>query len=115
MTQEIVTDNPQGSANDIVMSKEMAEALHGAYPGHMWAVACDGEIGFADVRNLALSGNWGFRIKLTEIYSGSDFKRRVVMAGGEMLERYRMRRGRFNAAEYSDIPVDSAGYLRADK
>lgn len=109
-----LTANPTGNANDIVMAKEMAEALHAAYPGHLWAVTCDGQVGFADVRNLYLSGNWGFRIKLDEIYSGSDFKRRVVMAGGELLERYRQRRGRFDAAGYSDLKTDFAGRFKAD-
>ena len=111
---DLVTDNPQGAANDIVMAKEMAEALHSAYPGHLWAVTCDGEIGFADVRNLALSGNWGFRIKLDEIYSGSQFKHKVLMAGGELLERYRLRRGKFDADEYANLKTDFAGHHKAD-
>lgn len=111
---DIVTDNPIGAANDIVMAKQMAEALHAAYPGHMWAVACDGQIGFADVRNLALSGNWGFRIKLDEIYSGSQFKRQVLMAGGELLERYRMSRGKFNQDQYQGLQTDFAGHFKAD-
>lgn len=111
---EMLTDSPTGNANDIVMSKEMAQALHEAYPGHLWAVTCDGEVGFADVRNLYLSGIWGFRIRLDDVYSGSDFKRRVVMAGGELLERYRMDRGRFNAAQYSDLNKDHAGRFKAD-
>lgn len=111
---ELVTDNPQGAANDILMSKEMADTLHAAYPGHLWAVTCDGEIGFADVRNLALSGNWGFRIKLDEIYSGSQFKHKVLMAGGELLERYKLSRGRFNADEYATLKTDHAGLNKAD-
>lgn len=111
---ELVTDNPVGAANDILMSKEMAEALHAAYPGHMWAVAVDGSIGFADVRNLALSGNWGFRIKLDNIYSGSSFKKDVLRAGGELLERYRMSRGKFRADEYADLKTDQAGNHKAD-
>lgn len=113
---ELVTDNPQLAANDLVMAKEMAEALHAAYPGHMWAVACDGAgSGFADVRNLALSGMWGFRVMLRHTYSASEFKRRVVMAGGEILERYRMSRGKFKEHEYAAIPTDIAGNPKADK
>lgn len=114
MTQEIVTDNPQLAANDLVMAKEMADALHTAYPGHMWAVACDGATGFADVRNMALSGNWGFRVKLRDVYSGSDFKRKVIMAGGEVLERYRLSRGHFRQHEYAAIPTDRLGNFKAD-
>lgn len=111
---ELVTDNPVGAANDILMAKEMAEALHTTYPGHMWAVACDGSIGFADVRNLALSGNWGFRLKLKNIYSASEFRKDVIRAGGEILERYRLSRGRLQIDQFSDLKTDFAGRFKAD-
>lgn len=111
---DIITDNPLGNVHDIGMAKEMADALHTAYPGHIWAVSVDGSIGFADVRNLALSGNWGYRLKLDKIYSASEFKKRVLRGGGEMLERYRMARGKFREDQYSDIPMDFAGRLKAD-
>lgn len=111
---DIVTDNPIGAANDIVMAKAMAETLHAAYPGHFWAVCCDGKKGMADVRNMRFSGMWGFRLRLPAIYSASEFKREVLRAGGELLERYRMSRGKFNEDQYSDIPMDAAGRLKAD-
>lgn len=104
---QLVTDAPQLRANDLVMAKEMADALHSAYPGHMWAVSVDK--GLADVRNLALSGNWGFRLKLDTIYSGSSFKKDVLRAGGELLERFNVARKRFNLEEYAHMPTDFAG------
>ena len=84
---ELVTENPELAANDLVMAKQMAETLHSHYPGHAWAVTCDGATGIATVRNLALSGNWGFTLKLTTTYSASEFRRRIVMAGGGALLR----------------------------
>lgn len=114
MSDEILTDNPQLDANDLVMAKTMAEELHRAYPGHLWAVTCNGTIGFADVRNLALSGNWGFRIKLDDIYSASQFMHLVRTAGGELLERYRLTRGKFDQDQYNALPTDFAGRLKAD-
>lgn len=110
----IITDNPVGAANDVVMARTMAEALHQAYPNHLWAVTCDGALGFADVRNLALSGNWGFRIKLDGFYSASDFKRQVLRAGGEILERYRVSRGVAKQDELAGLSVDFAGNHKAD-
>jgi hypothetical protein len=110
----LVTDNPIGQANDILMAKHMAETLHKAYPGHMWAVSCDGKIGFADVRNMTLSGSHGFRIRLDHTYSASDFDRRVLMAGGEILERYRLARGRASEQQYGDLKQDFAGRFKAD-
>lgn len=111
---DIITDNPVGAANDMLMAKEMAEALHAHYPGHLWAVTCDGQTGMADVRNLALSGEWGFRLHLKKIYSASEFRRRVVMAGGEFLERYRLHRGKLNEDHLNSLPTDFAGRLKAD-
>lgn len=111
---DILTAEPNLTANDFVMAKEMAEALHQAYPGHLWAVTCSGTTGMADVRNLMLSGNWGFRLKLKEIYSGSAFKKDVIKAGGELLERYRVSRGRYNDDEIASMSTDFAGRLKAD-
>lgn len=114
MSDEILTDNPQLAANDLVMAKTMADVLHTTYPGHLWAVTCDGKTGLADVRNLALSGNWGFRMKLDDIYSASQFMHMVKMAGGELLERYRLTRGKFDQDQYNALPTDHAGRLKAD-
>lgn len=110
----LLTDAPQIPANDLVMAKEMADALNTAYPGHLWAVNVDGEQGTASIRNMALSGNWGFLLHLPTIYSASEFKKRVVMGGGELLERYRQRRGRVNPDHIEAHPVDFAGRLKAD-
>lgn len=111
---QLVTDNPQGNLHDILTARTMAEALHAAYPGHFWAVSCDGQKGFADVRNLALSGDWGFRIRLQGIYSASQFKKDVLKAGGEILERFHLSRGKLDDNQLSDLPVDYAGRLKAD-
>jgi hypothetical protein len=111
----MLTDAPQGPANDILMAKEMAEALHQHYPGHLWAVTCDGTTGVFTIRDLMLSGQWGMVGLLRWIYSSSDFKRQVIMYGGELLERYRLRRGKLREDEYSALPMDFAGRLACDK
>lgn len=113
MTDDVVTDNPQGRINDILMAKNMAELLHRHYPGHLWAVSCDGK--FADVRNMMLSGNWGWRVKVSGLSSGSDFDKKIVRAGGELLERYRLTRGKFNEDHVATLPTDFAGRLIGDK
>ena len=90
--ENIATDAPQLNANDLVMAKHMADTLHQHYPGHLWAVTCDGDKGIATIRNLMLSGDWGFILKLPAIYSASEWDKRVLRAGGEVLERYRISR-----------------------
>lgn len=112
--QDMTTDTPDIDANDLVMSKEMAEALHAAYPGHLWAVQVQGKAGVADVRNLMLSGNWGFRIKLPAIYSASDFKKQVLRGGGEILERYRLRRGAADMDAIANLRTNERGIVIGD-
>ena len=103
----IVTDAPQVAINDLVMAKQMADDLHTAYPGHLWAVAIDKS--FLDVRNLYLSGNWGFRLSIPQMYSSSDWDKKVLRAGGEILERYRQRRAHADDAAIDALPTNFAG------
>lgn len=102
-------DSPECAANDVLMATEMAKALDDAYPNHLWAVTCEGKTGIATIRNLRLSGNRGFILKLPTVYSASEFKKRVVMAGGEVLERYQIARGRLNMNNIRDCKTDFAG------
>lgn len=96
------------------LARRMAEVLHTHYPGHLWGVSADMHAGIAKVFNLRLSGQWGFIIKLGDLLHDVDMKS-VIRAGGELLERYKMRRGMFDAAAYNDLPVDFAGNHLADK
>lgn len=100
---------PDLAIMDFNTAKEMAETLHTAYPGHMWAVTCEGDKGVASVRNLALSGEWGFILKLSDMYSSSDWKKKVIMAGGELLERFKLRRGLADQEAISSIQNDFSG------
>lgn len=111
---QLVTDAPEQNMHDLLTARTMAETLHAAYPGHFWAVNCDGKTGMADVRNLALSGNWGFRLKLGGIYSASQFKHDVIKAGGEILERFRLSRGSRDDDQLINLPVDFAGRVKGD-
>ncbi len=109
MMQGILTDAPRINALDEVVAKNMAETLHKHYPGHLWAVTVSGKDGVADVRNMALSGNWGFRLKLPAVYSASDWDRRVMRAGGELLERFKVARGTADQDTLNNLPRDFAG------
>ena len=72
MTDDVTTDTPDLPANDLIMAKDMADTLNTHYPGHLWAVNVDGKQGMADIRNLALSGDWGHEL----------LRERVQEAGG---------------------------------
>lgn len=109
---DLITENPVGRATDVIMAKNCAELLHAHYPGHLWAVDCDGK--FLNVRNLFLSGNWGWRVRVDFLYSDGDFTKKIIKAGGELLERYHLSRGKFDADEYASLPTTRAGHLIAD-
>lgn len=109
-----LTSNPDVAANEMVIAREMADILHTTYPGHVWAVNVDRSGGVAHVRNLALSGQWGFVLRLPDIYSASEMRREVVRAGGEILERYRLKRGQMDWERYDELKTDVAGRPIAD-
>ena len=76
---------------------------------------CNGRTGLIEIRNMALSGNWGYILKIGEVYSMSSLERDAVRAGGEILERFAMARAQFRADQYAEIEVDFAGRLLFDK
>lgn len=78
-------------ANDFVMSKNMAEKLHQHFPNHLWAVTCEGKQGIATIRNLGLSGKYGFVLHLSRLNNDPGMKC-VLRAGGEILERFAIAR-----------------------
>lgn len=100
---------------DFSMSKTLAERLHAAYPGHLWAVNVENRTGLITIRNLYLAGNWGYVLKMGAVYSISSLERDAVRAAGEILERFRLSRAQFQADQYAAAPVDFAGRLLFDK
>ena len=111
---EQLTDKPEINANDFVMAKNMADLLNRQYPNHLWAVTCQGDQGIATVRNLRLSGHLGYIIKLADLYQDPSMKA-VLRAGGEILERYRLSRGKFNEDQYTNLPMTRSGLFIAEK
>lgn len=113
---QLVTAEPILRANDEVVAKEVAELLLRHYPGYLWAVSIDSRttVGMLDIRNLSLSGKWGFRFPLKEYFDGLSTTKKIARAGGELLERYRMPRRKFSPTDYAHIPTDRFGHFKAD-
>jgi hypothetical protein len=108
-----LTDEPNVKIAEYSLAKRMAELLQKHYPGHLWGVTCQSEQGIATIFNLRFSGNWGFLLKMKDIQDDPTLKQ-VVMAGGELLERYRVARGKFNEDDYAQKHTDFAGLFKAD-
>lgn len=112
-------DSPESAmhryAQDVAMAKQLSEVLQRHYPGHLWAVNVETRSGLITIRDMYLSGQWGYVLKIGAVYSASSLERDAVRAGGEILERFRMSRAQFVAEQYADKPVDFAGRLLFDK
>ena len=96
-------------ALDMALAKDYADALNTAYPGHLWAISVQGAQGIATIHNLMLSGKYGYLLHLNKRYSASEARKAVVMAGGEILERFKVSRGRMDEGKMNAMPVDFAG------
>lgn len=113
MSDLLLTDSPQIQANEMLLCKGVAETLHKHYPGYLWGVAINQ--GIVDIRCLNLSGTWGYTLHLPKSYSASDWDRQVLRAGGEILERYRQRRGQHNPQDVLAAKRDFAQRLVFDR
>lgn len=93
---------------DIVLTKRIADTLNDHYPGHLWAVHLNDESlgGIVVIRNMAISGQYGYILKLCRIYADPELKC-VMRAGGEMLERAKMNRSEWN----TEFPEHTEGIV----
>jgi hypothetical protein len=79
-------------------SVKVLEILCEVYPGHPWATLVRGGIVF--VRHLGLGKNWGMVRKYKDItHDSAVFKKEIIMAAGEFLERASLKRGRSTGDE----------------
>lgn len=96
--------------NDIALVNEINRILHEHYPGWQWGVDIPPHQNMVYVRNLDLdpSGQVGMKCYKNSIDVNM---KEIVRAGGELLERYRMRRGKYDAAE---LDSKNMRFVRAD-
>jgi hypothetical protein len=79
------------SAADLALCGRVADKLNDHYPGHQWATHLNSDRagGVLIIRNLAQSTRYGYVLHLDKLHLDPDLKK-VMRAGGEMLERARM-------------------------
>jgi len=79
-------------AADLAAARTVRRILDVAYPGHDWEVIADSGQAYVAFRIPALMGmNYAYLIK------GKDLTPEAVLkGGGELLERYRLPRGKFD-------------------
>lgn len=97
------------NANDLLVAKHVSDVLLKHYPGHAWMVHVDGKQGIIIVRNQMLNMQWGYVIKTADVFSATDLDKKAMHAGGEILERFSLKRGRFDGETWAGLPVNEAG------
>lgn len=120
MSGEVLIDVGGNSAKRVAefdLAKKVSEILVKHYPNFAWAVTVND--GLIQIHNLNLSGRWGFVVKEDDVYSATDLDRRLMQAGGELLERYKISRARMSQeraqSKLMALPTDFAGRLSFDK
>lgn len=98
------------TTNERVQAKNAMAMLLKHYPGYYWSVTINA--GVMTVTNMNLSGKWGFVIHLSKL--SGDY-RELVNAGGELLERYRVHRGKMKRDELAELQRDFRQNFICDK
>jgi hypothetical protein len=103
------------NASTILLVKRAADLLEKHYPGWAWAVQPDERGGVMNVFSLKLSGEWGWRFLLKDIQGDPKVAdRRIVSAGGEILERFGVPRSGYRYESWKGTVKDISGVARAD-
>jgi hypothetical protein len=83
------------------------------YPGHGWEVHVDIRNGIVNVFNRHMSALHGWRMKTSEIHL-SSLSSHIKAVGGEILERFGLRRDKFDADAVRQIQSQTKGNHKAD-
>jgi len=97
-TSDII--KPAVSPSGQILLKNVMSTLHKHYPMHKWLCKVDEDGGVVSIYNLRFSGAQGY---LLHIGNMDPNLKCVVNAGGEILERYRQRRGQANERDLMDV------------
>ena len=105
-------------ADDVTIAMQVHETLSKHYPGHGWGVGVDSKQGLMKIHHgptmLTVDGQKAFVLHMNGFYSASQMDEVVVRAGGEILERNRLRRGAFDEDQWLNLRTDFAGRYKPD-
>lgn len=82
------------------LGKKIMDRLIDLYPGHNWFVDVNRQAGVATVQLMYKNAQqevklwkWGYLLHIKNILDFEKLQEKVMLAGGEMLERYKLARG----------------------
>ena len=97
---------------EVKIAQDIAEKLNKHYPGHMWGVNADVNNGITTIQAVELSTEYGYLLHLADL--DIDLKC-VVRAGGEILERFRVKRGAHKESEIANLSRNIKGNALHDE
>ena len=95
------------------LTRRYGEALEKHYPGWLWMINPDQDGGVIYIYSLRLSGEWGYTLKTGEVENDTHEKA-AIMAGGEILDRFNIRRGKYKRSLLLGKMVDLRGNFIPD-
>jgi len=95
---------------DLDLGKKVLSILEKFYSGHAWFVNSMTESGYITIQLMYTGADsklrvWKFGVLLHTNKLGTDLEmeKKIKNAGGEILERYRMARGKFTTQGYANF------------
>ena len=95
--------NPQLNDEDMRRGRQAVWALHRHFPNYSWTVESNLSQGVMNVKLKGLSGYAGYVLPYRYLLTELDWRRNLLIAGGELLERLGLARSRPN-------PDDTAAF-----
>jgi len=96
---------------DTAACKRAVGVLFKHFPGHEWLVDIAG--GAMNIRSANLSSNYGWVQLLSELTS-QNFDKKIMLGGGEILERFGMPAQKMDIQIWKDLPRDLRGIPEKD-
>lgn len=95
---------------DMDFASDISRILAREYPGHRFYVHVDSSpsVGMVIIQHWMLSEKDGYYLKLSDLANHDDIKKKCIAAGGEILERFSVRRGKADQDELRMLERQSA-------
>lgn len=96
------------------LARMVGEHLHATYPGYLWRVNADFKGGIVNILCADVSMEKGCTLMASDFANSVEAMKLVTRAGGELLERARLHRGRMRETELVDAKRDLRGNIITD-
>lgn len=102
----LIEKGDKDEALDLQKAQQVATTLERHYPNHPWLISFQGRV--LVVRHLAISDlvrndlgrdGFGFVLKHWDTSTASELSHKAMLAGGEMLEAFGLKRGAWKGEE----------------